>query len=431
MNVPISGRGGKEECPHFLYAGRVRPRRESGADAFRQTLQEFSRALTLIVGEDELQQALAAKLKDALSLESVAIFLVDERGERYRIAAGRGIDPDTLRNASFPADGRLARWLRINEAPLLLDRSPWLDTFLGADERAVLGRLGCALCFPLVATNRLLGFVALSRNGAEGGSFVPDDDALQLVNALAGQAALALENASLQRDRSSRLRRMYRAERLAAAGQLAAGAAHEIRNPLAAIRSAIQLIARDYPQGSERSELIADIVDEVDRIDGIVEGLLSLARPEPVDYADVDLLALIRQTLALTAAQAEAGAVQVTLDAPAELRLHADPGLLKQLLLNLVLNALQAMPQGGRLELRATAARRRVQLVVQDTGGGIEAADLERIFDPFYTTRPEGTGLGLAICHGIVERHGGEITVESAPGAGATFTVELPQRKAR
>jgi two-component system NtrC family sensor kinase len=89
------------------------------------------------------------------------------------------------------------------------------------------------------------------------------------------------------------------------------------------------------------------------------------------------------------------------------------------------------MPQGGRLELRATAARRRVQLVVQDTGGGIEAADLERIFDPFYTTRPEGTGLGLAICHGIVERHGGEITVESAPGAGATFTVELPQRKAR
>ena len=186
----------------------MRPRRESGSDAFRQTLQEFSRALTLIVGEDELQQALASKLKDALALESVAIFLLDERGERYRIAAGRGIEPDTLREASFPADGRLARWLRINEAPLLPDRSPWLDTFLGADERAVLGSLGCALCFPLVATNRLLGFVALSRNGAGGRSFVPDDEALQLVNALAGQAALALENASLQRDRSSRLRRM-------------------------------------------------------------------------------------------------------------------------------------------------------------------------------------------------------------------------------
>ena len=409
----------------------MKPRRESGPDAFRQTLQEFSRALTLIVGEDQLQQALAAKLKDALALESVAIFLLDGSGEGFRLAAGRGIDEEQARSTSFPADGRLARWLKVNEAPLLVDASPWVDSFLEPAERESLRRLGCGVCFPLVATNRLLGFVALSENGAGGERFALDQDGLQLINALAGQAALALENASLQRHRKARLKHMYRADRLAAAGQLAAGAAHEIRNPLASIRSAIQLFARDYPAGSERAELIADIVTEVDRIDGIVEGLLSLARPEPVDYADVDLSESIRQTLALTQTQARDQVVAVSVDAPPTLRLHADPGLVKQLLLNLVLNALQAMPRGGSLALRAELLRRKVRVTVHDTGVGIEERDLERIFDPFFTTRRDGTGLGLAICHGIVERHGGEIGVESAPGSGTTFTVELPLRKAR
>lgn len=386
-----------------------------------QTLHEFTRFLTLTADPEELYPGVAARLRDVFGLEGVAVFLRDGDGAPFRAMAARGASAG---DAVFPSEGKLARWLRVNEAPLFPDESPGVMEFLDAEERRALAGLGAAACVPLVAVNRLTGFLVLGRprDGR------PLDAARRdLLLALAGQAALAFENAALAREAKARLKRMYRAERLATAGELAAGAAHEIRNPLAAIRSAIQYLRGDYAEGSDRASLVDDLLSEVDRIDGIVEGLLSFARP-PVSLAEpVELAELLGQSVGLVAARARGQRVAVRLDVPPALSLRADPNQLKQVLLNVFLNALQAMPHGGELRVSATPRGRWLELRVADTGPGIAPEHLERVFDPFFTTRPDGTGLGLSICYGIVERHGGEMEVRSEAGSGAEVVVRLPR----
>ncbi|HEX2188888.1 MAG TPA: ATP-binding protein [Longimicrobiaceae bacterium] len=385
-----------------------------------QTLHEFTRFLTLTADQEELFQGVAARLCDTFGLEGVAVFLRDGDGASFRAVAARGT---AAQDAVFPAEGKLARWLRVNEAPLFTGESPGVMEFLDEAERRALAALGAAACVPLVAVNRLTGFLTLGRS--RGGRPL-DPASRELLLALAGQAALAFENAALAREGRARLKRMYRAERLATAGELAAGAAHEIRNPLAAIRSAIQYLRGDYAEGSDRASLVDDLLSEVDRIDGIVEGLLSFARP-PVSLPEpVELPELLGQSVGLVAARARGQRVSVALDVPPVLSLHADPNQLKQVLLNVFLNALQAMPDGGELRVSAAPRGRAVELRVADTGPGIAPEHLDRVFDPFFTTRPEGTGLGLSICYGIVERHGGEMEVRSEPGSGTEVVVRLP-----
>lgn len=405
-------------------------RRAGRSPEYRQAIQEFSRSLTLIVDEEQLRTTIPAKLRDYFGLDRVAIFLRESDGAPFRLASARGIDPAVASVARFAADGRLARWLKVNETPLVLDENPGVAEFLAEEERDTLRDLGAAACFPLVALNQLKGFLAVG-SGEPGPELRLDGAERELLSVLAGQAALAFENAALLRQQRDRLKQLYRAERLATAGELAAGAAHEIRNPLTSIRSAIQHLRGDFPDGSPRAALIEDILSEVDRINGIVEALLSFARPAEAKFEPVDLPELVRHTVALIEAQARAQSVAVSFDFPPTLGLQADPNLLKQVLLNVVMNALQAMPGGGELRFAAGATDSRVELWVQDTGPGIPAAERERIFDPFYTTKQDGTGLGLSVCYGIMQRHGGEIEVESEEGQGTKVRLRLPKKAAR
>ena len=396
----------------------------------RQTLHEFSRALALIVDEGELHAVIAARLREVFDLESAAVVLREGDASPFRVAAARGVDADAAREASWPAEGRLARWLKVNATPLVLAEGPGVVAFLEPDERRALERAGAAACFPLVAGNQLRGFLLLGPRRGEPALALRDDER-ETAAALAAQAALAVENAALLREQKARLKRLYRAERLATAGELAAGAAHEIRNPLTAIRSASQYVRGDFASGSERASLLDDVLAEVDRIDGIVEGLLSFARPAAAELAPVDLAELLRQSAGLLAASARRQGVDVALDAPPELVADADANLIKQAVLNVTRNALQAMPGGGSLRLALVQNGRRVEVRVADTGGGIAPEHLDRIFDPFFTTKPDGTGLGLSIVHGIVQRHGGEVDVESDVGRGTTVTLRLPLRSGR
>ncbi|MFW6330864.1 MAG: ATP-binding protein [Gemmatimonadota bacterium] len=393
-------------------------------DDHRRALHEFGRSLALIVDEEELRQTVTAQLRSVLGLERVLLFLRDDDDGPYRLIAARGVEAGPLSRTAFPPDGRLVRWLRVNEEPLLLGRNAGVAEFLEAAERDVLSGLGVTACVPLVAMNRLTGFL-LVRPDDPGW---PSPGQHDLLLALAGQAALACENAALLSQQKARLRRMYRAERLATAGELAAGAAHEIRNPLTGIRSAIQLIRGDYPEGSRRHELVGDLLEEVDRIDEIVAGLLSFARPEDPSLEPVDLREILDHSLTLVRVRARTQGVEVTIDGPGSLPLHADPALLRQVILNVVLNALQAMPEGGRLHIAATRLGRRVELRVVDTGGGIPPEHVERVFDPFFTTKTTGTGLGLSICYGIIQRHGGQMEIDSQVGAGTSVIIRLPER---
>jgi len=405
-------------------------RRRSDQPAYRQILHEFSRSLVLIVDEAELHQVVAAKLQELFRVRSVTIFLRDGDGSPFEVVAARGDETERIKSSAFAADSRLARWLKVNESPLVLAEDPGVVAFLGEMERSTLEQLNVAACVPMIAMNRLTGFITFGAAN-EGFGLSLNEVERELLTSLVSQAALAFENAALLREQKSRLKRMYQAERLATAGELAAGAAHEIRNPLTGIRSAIQYIRGDYPQGSDRASLIDDLLNEVDRIDEIVSGLLSFARPQEVRFEVVDLGELLRQTSALLINRVRSQRVLLNMDVPEEIRLNADPNLLKQVILNLLLNALQAMPDGGSLGVVAQTRGGVVWVRVTDTGSGIAPEHLERVFDPFFSTKREGTGLGLSICYGVVERHGGEISVESDFGRGTEVTVRLPQRQVR
>ncbi|MFH1568859.1 MAG: ATP-binding protein [Gemmatimonadota bacterium] len=239
------------------------------------------------------------------------------------------------------------------------------------------------------------------------------------------QMGLALQNAALYAQQQVRLRRLSRAERLATAGELAASAAHEIRNPLTAISSAVQLLGEAFPAGNPRREVADRVMREIDRINVIVEGLLAFARPPETKREAVHLGAVVESAVKLVAAMARKAGIEVETRCEVERDvLRGDADQLTQVLVNLLLNGIQAMPSGGRLSVRLSRPNR-LRVEIADTGAGMTPEQQERAFDPFYTTKEKGTGLGLPICYGIVRGHGGEIDIDSAPGRGTVVRVEF------
>ena len=223
--------------------------------------------------------------------------------------------------------------------------------------------------------------------------------------------------------------------RLAALGTMAAGLAHEIRNPLAGIKGAAQYLEGDA-RPDEVPAFLKVIVDETDRLDTVVTQFLAYARPFQIHAEASDTNALVRQVVDLVRAEGIVDTVDLEVElAPGLPPINLDPDKLRQIMLNLVKNALQAVGQSGAVIVRTglgtlTAPPHRGKpafvATVTDTGVGIAAEHLEKLFIPFFTTKPAGTGLGLAICRRLVEAHGGEIAVQSRQGEGSTFTVRLP-----
>lgn len=234
---------------------------------------------------------------------------------------------------------------------------------------------------------------------------------------------------SLRHERERRERMaddLRKSEHLASLGRLLAGVAHEVRNPLAAIRSTVQLWER-LPDQARTPASLAAVVAAVDRINGLVGRLLYFARSGHDDPRPVDVAAVAAETLELSRAQAESQGVVFDTDfAPDVPPVVAAPQALRQVVLNLVANALQAMPTGGRLVCRARRVHDAVELSVTDTGPGIPPEIRTKLFEPFVTTRPDGTGLGLALCREIVAQQGGRIAFDPDPAVGATVRVTLP-----
>lgn len=221
---------------------------------------------------------------------------------------------------------------------------------------------------------------------------------------------------------------MARKEKLLALGHLAAGVAHEIRNPLSSIKGLAKYFAERTPPGGEAQELALVMAKEADRLNRVVSELLELVRPAHLNYQPVDINALIHHSLQLVSQDAQSRGIALQFTPRPELTsIKADPDRLNQVLLNLYLNAMQAIGRGGVIHVSASEAdRQRVKIVVKDSGKGMSDEELQAIFTPYFTTKADGTGLGLAVVQNIIEQHGGTIRAESQPGAGAVFTLWLP-----
>lgn len=301
--------------------------------------------------------------------------------------------------------------------------------------------LSSAMASPLRHHGQLLGALVI---GAGSNRRLGASD-LRMLRSIGEQAALAVRNAQLyaelqnyaqtledkveQRSRELQAAQaeLIRTEKLAALGRMAAGIAHEVNNPLQPILNCLEVAIEDSENGDQADTEVLRVAEkEVQRIKSIVSRLLDFARPSASEKSSIDLQALVGEVLLLTAKQLERAGVQVTptfQDVPA---VSGNATQLKQVVLNLVLNAMEAMPDGGELAIALYPERDGAVISVEDNGIGMDEETVAQIFDPFYSTKGEGTGLGLAVTYGIIEGHGGVIQVDSRPYQGTRFTIWLP-----
>ncbi|MDY6862387.1 MAG: ATP-binding protein, partial [Thermodesulfobacteriota bacterium] len=258
--------------------------------------------------------------------------------------------------------------------------------------------------------------------------YTPDE--ISLLSVFANQAAIAIENASLYEDLKKSKAYQRRADKLASLGTLTAGLAHEIRNPLVAVKTFIQLLKERYDDPEFREHFLNITTSEVERISTLINELLDFARPSRPQLNEEDINEIIEKMLLLLMNEAKEKSIRIEKKYASQLpKILIDKEQIKQVFLNTLLNSIQAIDRGGTIMVEISVLngeREFVQVKIKDTGKGISTENLERVFDPFFTTRHEGSGLGLSISHQIIEDHKGYIEVDSKVGEGSTFYINLP-----
>jgi len=402
--------------------------------------------------EDLLAHVLERTMR-AVSATIGSIMLLDRERQVLRVAVGRGMgEPD----ASRPhvevkvGEGIAGRVVQMGEAVLVedIEKDP---RFAKVNDPKYGG--GSFICMPLRVGDRIVGVVNLAKKenppGVPAQTFAHTD--LQFLNALMTYTAYAVDNARLfeearaaaQRleevveDQKLRLtlaqQQMLQAAKLSALGELVAGVAHELNNPLTVLTGTADMIELEAPEALQRHVRL--MKEAINSAQYVVRGLLTFGRQMPLQKTRVDLAELTAMVLDLTFGELHVAEVKVRKDIAPELpAVWGDGHQLQQVLVNLITNAKQAMADvEGERRLRLSVQRAggaRVRIEVEDTGPGIPADVIAKVFDPFVTTKADGTGLGLSISYGIIREHGGTLTVESPPGCGAIFAIELPTTEA-
>jgi two-component system, NtrC family, sensor histidine kinase HydH len=258
------------------------------------------------------------------------------------------------------------------------------------------------------------------------------------VSGLIGNARLFENVLDAKQELEHTQEKLVQSEKMAALGQLAATLSHELRNPLAGLKGAAQLLHRKTDITDSRSQYIRLILGEVDRLKRIAEDLIHFARPREFQYATTDVNQVIEDALLLSSQDIRSKGIIVHNRLSKLPRISVDSDKIKQVIFNIILNALDAMPEGGELFISSGVLRCEVEdrntavFQFRDTGDGIPKEVIDRVFEPFYTTKPTGVGLGLAVCRTIVEEHGGRVDIctgDGTPNSGTMVSIELPIEK--
>jgi two-component system NtrC family sensor kinase len=391
---------------------------------YREQLISFSRDLVRILEPGDLVRQLGQVLSVKLDLDRVAVALATHPSRELRVCTRSGPELEIDR---FGGDGPFARLL-LNEDVLLRDEVEASSDIHRQECSGTLQRNGWEVVIPMRVGQKLVGFIALGKR-ARIQPFTAED--LRLLETLAAQAAIALENARLYEELRRSEEIIRRADRLSALGTLAAGIAHEINNPLVAIQTFFQLAPQRLSDREFLTEFLELTAQEVRRITSLIAELLSFARSPSRSVRDVDANEIIDSVVRLLEPQVRKNGVtilKVLRDSISVTR--GDHDQLKQVFLNIILNAIQAMePNGGVVTIETLEVthngEKYVQVCVADTGSGIPAEIIGDIFNPFLTTKDSGTGLGLAISNQVISEHGGFILVDSTVGKGSTFRIYL------
>ena len=392
---------------------------------YRQFFLDFNRSLHTIKDKSLLISSIATRIYELISPKTIYIFWENSDASKYQLM---NINPGTQHDLFLLPDDGLAKWLQLNQKPLVVSSAPEFANIFSPNDEKIIKILETVLIYSFKTTNNLRGIVMLSKK-TDNKPYSSDD--LEMLSILLDNAALAIENVVYNEERVTHLKHIFRADRLAVIGQLAAGAAHEIRNPLTSIRSAIQYVKDDI-QEPKKQKMIQSVLSEVDRINEILTGLLSFSRQNQPVKSEFDLAVMIDQTLGfIRNTQIKKHIVLNAAYFAPSIPIVADIDQLKQVLMNVILNSIDAVDDNGKIDVSVQPAKIEGEMfytiTVNDNGKGISEESLEKLFDPFYTTKTEGTGLGLSISYGIIHRHQGSIDIGNRPEGGTQVVIRLPK----
>jgi signal transduction histidine kinase len=393
------------------------------------TLKKSGEIMNLLSDMDRLVVLTTRIVAKRMGIANAATLIIDETTHDYSVKAAEGKSRD-LMGQTFTQDLGLFRY--INK-----DRNPLVKGILEQGISDEMNRLNAEVCVPCFSKGRYIGnkLVGIFCFGEKSSGDAYDKDDLQLFSMLSSQAAVAIENAIMYnaivkqyKELKETKDQLVQSEKLAALGTMAAGIAHEIRNPLTSLQLFVQMMAERFDDHEFRQKFSQVVPPEIERLNRIVNDLVSFAKPSKMTMEPAQINEVLEKTIRLSEISFKKFNVKVVKDLGPVPPVLCDQQKMMQIFLNLIMNGAQAMANGGTLTVKTYVdiAASKVAIDITDTGSGITPENLKKLFSPFFTTKDAGTGLGLAITRRIVEEHNGEIKIRSKVGEGTTFTVELP-----
>jgi len=404
-----------------------------------QAVRDTALDITSDLSIDTLLQRVVHRVRELVDARGAELGLYDENEQVIRVQISE-TPWDTAFDSLIPLMAGVAGRVVACGGPVVVsDYNQWEGRLLPEQQAPFRAVAGVPLKFSNPGSEKptIIGALMVLDDRPEK-EFQKDD--VDLLELLAPQVAVSIRNARLYQELQERIEaqrlaenRLIRSARLAAVGEMAAGVAHELNNPLTTVIGFVELILHDLSPNAPQRDDLELVLKEAQRTRGVVRRLLDFSLPNENIQVRTDLNSLVEDTLALVQHQARAGNIEIALDLDRDLPcITVDPNQIKQVLLNLLHNAILAMPKGGIANMKTLRVQREgrnwLSVIVSDTGEGIASDNIGRIFEPFFTTRPpgSGSGLGLSVSYGIISDHSGSIEVESSLGQGSCFTIYLP-----